>query len=207
MTAIDTIKAIQQLLGATPDGVWGPKTQMALNHVLDASSAPPQPAPLPDSQSPANPVDARSEANIATLLPPVRRYARALVKAAKDRGITLVVTSGTRTYDEQNELYEQGRSKPGKIVTNARGGYSNHNFGVAFDVTEFHNGQPVWESPNYAIIGKVGESLGLVWGGSWSSINDEPHFELHPAWAKDISESSMLAEFRKRHDSGQDVLA
>ena len=48
--------------------------------------------------------------------------------------IQLRVTQGLRTIAEQDELYAQGRTKPGKIVTNAKGGKSNHNSGLAIDV-------------------------------------------------------------------------
>jgi len=64
-------------------------------------------------------VDDRSEKAIATLLPQVQPYARALVKKAAQHGITIKVIAGMRTYDEQNELFTQGRTKPGRIVTKA----------------------------------------------------------------------------------------
>lgn len=152
-------------------------------------------------------VDERSEKAIKTLLPEVQPYARALILGAKEQGIKIVVTSATRTYDEQNELFAQGRTKPGKIVTKARGGQSNHNFGIAFDVTIFDGSDPIWESPAYKAVGAIGRSLGLSWGGDWKSILDEPHFELRPKWAKDISESEMLAQLRTRHDKNAPVFA
>lgn len=39
-----------------------------------------------------------------------------------------------RTFDQQNDLYAIGRTKPGKIVTNAKGGQSYHNYGLAWDI-------------------------------------------------------------------------
>ena len=59
-----------------------------------------------------------------------------MTKSAQN-GIIIKVISGLRTYDEQNGLHAKGRTTPGKIVTNARGGYSNHNFGIAFDIGVF----------------------------------------------------------------------
>src|SRR5579859_3440231 len=87
----------------------------------------------PGSQSPPESparVDLRSEKNIATLLPGVQPYARALVHKAADAGIAIKIISGLRTYEQQDALYAQGRSKPGQIVTKAKGGQSNHNFGI-----------------------------------------------------------------------------
>ena len=138
--------------------------------------------------------DERSERNIATLLPQVQPLARALIESAAAIGIAIKIISGTRTYDEQNALYEQGRTKPGRIVTNARGGYSNHNFGIAFDIGVFEGGRYLDESPAYKAVGALGMKLGLEWGGNWKTIQDEPHFQLRPAWAREMS--------RARHACG-----
>lgn len=205
--AKNSIRSIQTLVGSQPDGIWGPKSQAALDALVARADAPqvlPDPELDTDDQAP---VDARSEAAIETLHPRVRPLARALVNRALTANIKAVITSGTRTYEEQDALYEQGRSRPGNIVTNARAGRSNHNFGVAFDVTVFNGKTPVWEGAEYVRLGSIGKSLGLDWGGDWESIKDEPHFELHPAWAKDMGESEMLAQLRERHASGTDAFA
>lgn len=150
-------------------------------------------------------IDERSETNLKGLRPEVRDLARNLVREAARHGIKIKVTSGLRTYDEQNALYAQGRTKPGRIVTNARGGYSNHNFGIAFDVTIFNGRNPVWESPQYKIVGAIGKRLGLEWGGDWRGFNDEPHFQLRPPWAAGMAERLMLAEMRSRVARGKDL--
>jgi peptidoglycan LD-endopeptidase CwlK len=143
----------------------------------------------------------------ATLLPQVQPYARALVKKAAQHGITIKVIAGLRTYEEQNELFAQGRTKPGRIVTNARGGFSNHNFGIAFDVGVFEGANYLDESPKYKAVGALGRDLGLEWGGNWKTFVDEPHFQLRPKWAGDVKESVMLAELRTRKDSGKGAYA
>ena len=111
------------------------------------------------------------------------------------------------TYDEQNALYDQGRGTSGKVVTNARGGYSNHNFGIAFDIGVWEGGKYVDDSPKYKAVGALGMELGLDWGGNWKSIQDEPHFQLRPDWAADLSEKDMLSELRARKSSGKDFYA
>jgi peptidoglycan LD-endopeptidase CwlK len=133
-------------------------------------------------------VDDRSERVIATLLPEVQSYARTLIAKAAASGIVIKVLSGLRTYDGQNDLYAQGRTKPGRIVTNTRGGYSNHNFGIAFDIGVFEGSKYLDESPKYKAVGVLGADLGLEWGGNWKTIQDEPHFQLRPKWASDLSE-------------------
>jgi peptidoglycan L-alanyl-D-glutamate endopeptidase CwlK len=139
-------------------------------------------------------LDPRSAANIATLLPAAQRAARALLAAANDGrlgpGIVVKIIAGTRTYAEQDVLYAQGRTTPGPIVTDAPAGYSNHNFGIAFDVGLFNGGVYLDDSPLYAKVGALGRSLGLEWGGDWTSFADEPHFQL--AWSGSLVEARAL---------------
>ena len=197
MTLDATIRAVQAKLGVTVDGNPGPQTWNSIYRSLVGE--PPVPS------APATLADERSERTIGTLLPQVQPLARALIESAADIGIAIKIISGTRTYDEQNALYEQGRSKAGRIVTNARGGYSNHNFGIAFDIGVFEGGRYLDESPAYKAVGALGIKLGLEWGGNWKTIQDEPHFQLRPAWAREMSERDMLAELRRRNSQGAAV--
>lgn len=202
MTIPQIIAGVQRKLKITADGVAGPETWAAIHNAIvgpvDSTTA--------GKVDAGGKVDDRSEKAIATLLPEVRPYARNLVILAAKQGITIKVTSALRTYAEQNELYAQGRTKPGKRVTNARGGFSSHNFGTAFDVTLFKGSSPVWESPNYKVVGSLGKSIGLNWGGDWTN-SDEPHFYLKPKWADELNESQMMAGLRSRHDSGKSAFA
>ena len=186
-------------LGVTVDGNPGPQTWNAIYRSIVGEP--------PVSSGTTTLADERSERNIATLLPQVQPLARALIESAAAIGIAIKVISGTRTYEEQNALYEQGRSKPGRIVTNARGGYSNHNFGIAFDIGVFEGGRYLDESPAYKAVGAIGMKLGLEWGGNWKTIQDEPHFQLRPAWAREMSERDMLAELRARRERGTSAFA
>ena len=127
------ISAVQKELGVGVDGHAGPQTWQAI--YLRVTGKKPVAGEMPKLPAAATQgVDARSEKTIATLQPEVRPYARALVLRAASAGISIKVISGLRTYAEQNALYAQGRTEPGRVVTNARGGYSNHNFGIAFDI-------------------------------------------------------------------------
>lgn len=191
-----TIADIQRLLGVAPDGKWGPRSQAALDAVLHPAVTPV--APVVDN---GEKVDPRSETAIATLHRKVQPVARQFVKLAAENGIVIKITSATRTYAEQDKLFAQGG------VTKARGGQSNHNFGIAIDVTIFNGKEPVWESPKYQTLGKLGKSLGFTWGGDWQSFKDEPHYQLEPEWAAGMSEGKMLAELRRRHDNGIDAFA
>jgi peptidoglycan L-alanyl-D-glutamate endopeptidase CwlK len=142
--------------------------------------------------------DERSEKNIKTLHPraqeKAREFMQAVVPIMDRRGVDVRIISGTRTYAEQDALFAK-RPK----VTNARGGFSNHNFGVAWDIGLFQGKRYLEESPLYRECGRIGQSLGLEWGGSWKSIQDEPHFE--------VKTGLTIAEKRERVASGRDLFS
>ena len=195
------IRAVQQALGIEVDGKAGPQTWGAIyRHIVR-----PQASATVAFTGPRDQANARSERMIATLLPHVRPYARALYFKARDNGIAINIISGTRTYAEQDALYAQGRTTAGTVVTNARGGYSNHNFGIAFDIGVFSGNRYLPESPLYKAVGALGMELGLEWGGNWTSIVDQPHFQLRPAWASAMRDSAMLAELRRRTKLGESI--
>lgn len=198
----EIISEVQEALGVTVDGKAGPETWGAIYaRIVKPSAAKKLPPPTVDE------VDARSEKVIAALLPPVQPLARALVQKSASNGIRIRVLSGLRTYAEQDALYAQGRSAPGKVVTNARGGHSNHNFGIAFDVGVFEGAKYLGDSPKYKAVGVLAMELGLEWGGNWKTIVDQPHFQLRPDWAGGLSEKQMLAELRARVADGAPVFA
>ena len=194
------IRAVQETLGVQVDGRAGPQTWQAIySHVVKSRTP-----PAPENISIA-PVDSRSESFISTLLPDVQPYARALVQKAALTGITIRIISGTRTWEEQNALYARGRTLPGPKVTNARGGYSNHNFCIAFDVGVFSGQRYLAESTHYKVVGGLGMDLGLEWGGNWKTMVDQPHFQLRPAWANGLTARQMLAELRRRKINNEPV--
>jgi peptidoglycan L-alanyl-D-glutamate endopeptidase CwlK len=212
MNLEQTIRSVQQALGIETDGKAGPQTWAAIHRRIvgvasDSGDAKSGPAPAADA-GPDEAVDERSEKVIATLQPEVRPYARALVHKAAASGIQIKVISGHRSYAEQDALYARGRTvMPGPIVTNARGGYSNHNFGIAFDIGVFEGNRYLGDSPKYRAIGMLGREIGLEWGGSWSDFVDQPHFQLRPAWASNLSGRELLAELREHIAAGTPVFA
>ena len=111
--------------------------------------------------------------------PKAAQLALELIKKAKQKGIDAKVLSGFRSIEEQEALYAQGRTAPGRIVTNAR--RSVHDTGLAFDLGVFKDGQYVAEGPDYKILGQLGTELGLIWGGDYKVYPEEPHFETPDA--------------------------
>lgn len=130
--------------------------------------------------------DARSETNLATLRPKAQPHFRALLRALKtyatSHGLEVKIISADRTWPEQDALFAKGRTTPpiGKkyIVTNARGGQSNHNFQIAVDIGFFKDGDYLAESVHYKKVGELGEALGLEWGGRWKDLPDTPHYQI-----------------------------
>lgn len=193
------IRSVQQELGVEVDGKAGPQTWAAIAKRLI-------PDQVPSLVSTAvTGIDARSKKTIETLLPEVQPYAVALIQKAALNGIQIKVISGLRTYAEQDALYAKGRTVDGPKVSNAKGGQSNHNFGIAFDIGIFEGSDYLGSSPKYKAVGALGMDLGLDWGGNWKSFKDAPHFQLRPSWANGISEREMLAELRKRKSEDQGV--
>lgn len=93
-----------------------------------------------------------------------------------ESGIHVKMTAGYRSIAGQNALYAQGRTKPGKVVTKARGGYSWHNYGLGADYVFIVDGKAVYEGP-WQTFGKIAKACGLEWGGSWIKFKDKPHVQ------------------------------
>lgn len=112
------------------------------------------------------------------LHPKVKELALKHKEKCKEAGIDLLIYCTYRSINEQNVLYAQGRTKPGKKVTNAKGGQSFHNYRVAYDCGPVVNGNIAWNREDlFKKIGQIGVSLGLEWGGNFKSIKDLPHFQ------------------------------
>jgi hypothetical protein len=116
---------------------------------------------------------------LSTLTPDTReKVEQLLAEAQAQYGYNLKVVSARRGCAEQAKLYAQGRTAPGKVVTNAQGCKSWHVLGRAVDIA-FVSPNP---SPqDWDNLGAIGEALGFKWGKRFSgTLNDLPHFEYHP---------------------------
>lgn len=116
--------------------------------------------------------------------PQLQLLANKLVTECKKQGLIVKLGECFRSVAEQDALYAQGRTTKGSIVTNARGtSYSSmHQWGVAFDVIRNDGKGAYNDSDNwFSKVAKIGKSLGLEWGGDWTSPVDKPHFQL-PQW-------------------------
>lgn len=101
-----------------------------------------------------------------------------ITEAENHTNTTLRVVQGLRTIEEQNELYRKGRSLPGPKVTNAHGGRSYHNYGLAVDLVEIKDGKANWNFA-YEKIEAISKKYGLTWGGRFRQLVDKPHYEMN----------------------------
>ena len=195
MSLVADIKWIQRVLGVQADGVFGPVTAQAVMLEISGKSF------VPRDAMPAA-LDARTLKFLATLDPKAQPRFRDLALLGKATAATYgcdyVMISGNRTWKEQDALHAQPRDGKdndgdGRIdeadekVTNARGGQSNHNFGIAADFGVFKDGAyldagTVYEQDLAEQIHRAvsihAHRLGFDWGGDWKNPVDFPHFEL-----------------------------
>jgi peptidoglycan L-alanyl-D-glutamate endopeptidase CwlK len=119
---------------------------------------------------------------IADLIPPVADRAFQFLELCEAQGLDILITCTYRDFEAQERLYAQGRAVPGPIVTWARAGDSWHNWRRAFDFVPLRAGKPVWsirghDKDLWILAGRLGQSVGLEWGGEWTRHPDYPHFQ------------------------------
>jgi peptidoglycan L-alanyl-D-glutamate endopeptidase CwlK len=183
-------------------------------------------------------MDAKSAERLSKVHPELSKRVVSLIAEFERHGIDVRVVQGLRTYSEQDALYNQPHDhkdndgdhridEADEMVTRARGGYSNHNFGLAVDLCLFKNGKPQWNDISvFDAIGALGKARGLKWGGDWK-FTDRPHLELPgpelaecrilfargglvAVWNKasgGMAPPASALRVMQRGDSGQDVKA
>jgi peptidoglycan L-alanyl-D-glutamate endopeptidase CwlK len=164
---------MQGLYDAALDGLWGPRTQAAAVEFEQRSLT------LRDSLGGFDP---RSERHILGLVLAAQEQARLFLGRVHGHGhgLDVRIISGTRAWAEQNALFRRGRfGNPGPVVTNARGGRSRHNFGLAWDIGVFtaESGYSL-RVADYAEVARLGLGDAIEWGGHWTRFPDPPHYEL-----------------------------
>ncbi|RHW37687.1 M15 family peptidase [Lysinibacillus yapensis] len=120
--------------------------------------------------------------------PVVKERVNQLIEQTAAKGISIVITDGFRSTEEQNQIYEKGRSLEGNVVTHAKGGESYHNFGLAVDFAiETPSGQVIWDiyydgngngQSDWMEVAETAKALGFEWGGDWAEFKDYPHLQM-----------------------------
>jgi len=121
--------------------------------------------------------------NLTELHPRLQEKVAQLQILCAKENLLLGIGECFRTAAEQNELYAQGRTKAGAIITNAPGSSysSQHQWGIAFDFFKNVRGHEYDDNAFFTRVSQLGRTIGLAWGGDWHSIVDKPHLYL-PDW-------------------------
>jgi len=111
-----------------------------------------------------------------------------LIAETSKAGITILVTDGFRSSEEQNAIYAKGRTTEGQVVTQVQGGHSYHNYGLAIDFAlRTKKGEVVWDmeydgnkngQPDWMEVVAIAKRLGFSWGGDWNNFPDYPHLQM-----------------------------
>jgi len=182
-------------------------------------STTPAPAPVPEPVKPPSmpdimpvpPPAAKDKVTVARiqLLHPALQPEAALIY----EDICIALTGRTmcrfthtlRTFKEQTDLYAQGRTVPGKKVTNAQAGKSFHNYGLAIDICLIIDGKEAsWDTikdhdadqvSDWMEVVRIFKSYGWEWGGDWARFPDKPHFQK--------TMGKTIDDLLHRHRTGQ----
>lgn len=158
---------------------------------------------------------------ITALHPTLQEKAAQLKEACGKQGIDILYSECLRTKAEQDALYAQGRTTPGRIVTNAKGSTysSQHQWGIAIDFyidmdvngdgnkkdDAFNNSTGLFNK-----VGQIAKSIGLGWGGDWTSFKDLPHLYL-PDWGSTATKLKQQygtpEKFMETWNTGETVTA
>jgi len=133
-------------------------------------------------------LDNKEKPAITGLHPYVLKQKNELVRLTKQRGITIIITDGYRSHEEQTRIYNQGRTTEGDIVTNAKAGQSLHNYGLAIDFAlKLEDGSVIWDmeydgngngKSDWMEVVAIAKELGFEWGGDWNKFPDYPHLQM-----------------------------
>jgi peptidoglycan L-alanyl-D-glutamate endopeptidase CwlK len=142
-----------------------------------------------NDSSPSRNSDEAKPAPLPTgLHPTVKEQTKQLIQQSAKKGIVVVITDGFRSPEDQDRLYEQGRTIEGDVVTNAKGGESYHNYGLAIDFAlKTPSGDIIWDRQydgnknrvaDWSEVVKIAKNLGFEWGGDWAQFKDYPHLQM-----------------------------
>lgn len=142
-----------------------------------------------------------SRIDVTLLYGPFFDRVAAMLHKLEQRGIVYFAVSGFRSYPEQQALYEQGRTQPGPVVTQARAGESPHCFGLAVDFVrdgylERAGLQPDYRPESYVDLGAAAAAEGLVWGGTWR-FPDRPHVQW-PSYVSALELAPLRTVFEQQ---------
>ncbi len=124
--------------------------------------------------------DSRNAKAVLTLVPKVQGKANDILWFCKNNGIEILITEGYRSWAQQAWDYASGRFRPGPRITNAKPGFSFHQYGVAFDfVPTDLQGKLHYEDMNrIQQVAHFAKAQGWQWGGDFPDSHDNDHLQF-----------------------------
>lgn len=233
----DAVSHVQELLHIHVDRKFGSDTEAAVREFQQRDGAAVEPGTegkvgrlllaameAAAGVQPEGTFDFNKRRKLEDVHPALRERVIQLAGRLSAREMNFLITDGMRTFEEQDALFRKGRKlvngtlipvdpvhKTG-IVTNARGGFSNHNYGLAIDSYPVISGRVFTGIPDHSslefrnrfkaiqkAIGEEGEAVGLFWGGRWTNPFDPPHLQLFPK--TEMKPQTCLEIFRSHNNS------
>ena len=116
--------------------------------------------------------------DVGLLRPDVRDNCLRWLQKCDEAGLEVLVTNTVRDSAYQEYLYQQGRSRPGKIVTNGRRPtFHSVEAGLAFDFCRNGRGNVYDDPAFFQAAADIAKAMGFSWGGDWASFPDAPHIQ------------------------------
>jgi hypothetical protein len=189
------IKAVQQKISIRVNGYASPKTWDALYAYVIKNNV---------VSKHASCIDPHNEIILKSMTKEVVPFAKELIYLAASEGIHIRLMSNTADDAIAHRAVKR------EIITSQDS--CNHNFGLVFDIGIYEqatSGEYIYkeESPLYAAVARLGESIGLTWAGDCKTFSKLPHFELRPAWAVRMKENEMVKELCRRKKENINLLA
>jgi hypothetical protein len=142
-----------------------------------------------------HPADPEGYLASANMNPDFVALVNGMIAQLRGEGYDVRVIGGFRSFAEQQQRFEQGRRSPGAILTDAEGGHSWHNYGLAVDIVlNDDDGRPAWPEECamfWQRLGDVAVAHGAVWGGLFGY---PAHVEYHPRFERDHA-GSLIEQF------------
>ena len=130
--------------------------------------------------------------DISELTPNAQKACRLFLEKCEENGLKVRITETYRSQKRQNYLYEQGRTRSGKVVTWTKN--SRHTSRRAWDICKDVKGQEYSDSGFFKACGQIAKELNITWGGTWKQA-DTPHFEINTDW-KESEDKPMTQQER-----------
>ena len=121
-------------------------------------------------------------------------FCRKFLEECKKQGLNVLVTETYRSQARQNYLYEQGRTRPGNVVTWTKN--SNHTGRRAFDICKNVKGHEYDDNAFFKKCADIAVSLGLEAGYYWKDKQDKPHIQL-PKGVKSPTKNPIIVDGKK----------